>query len=661
MNRVLTKSTFKLGLECPNKLYYTKKENEFANQKQDNPFLQALASGGFQVEELAKLHYPEGILVEDKESDNTYDYSEKIATTNLLLEAENVVIFEAAFQFQNLFIRVDILEKKGNNINLIEVKSKSFQEGNPKKEVKYNSDWKFYLFDVAFQKYVIEKSFPSFKVTPYLMLADKKKTSTINGLNQLFRVTKKTDMRTGVTSSISKLNNIEEESVLSRVDITEIIYKIEIGEHRILEKYGFEDAIQLLSKAYQENRFFDYDLNFQACKRCEFKTTSEELHLKSGFKNCFSKKLNWTELDFNEPTIFEISKLHHTKTKYFSDKLILKLGDTDDKEFCPKNESSQVLDGWSLYERQIIQKGKAIKKDTEPKVLNEKLKKEIDSWKLPLNFIDFETSMVALPFYAGQKPNEKVVFQFSHHIYHEDGHIEHANEFINLKPGFFPNFQFVRELKNALATNNGTVFQFSPFENTTLNQIKIQLEESSEADKEELIKFIKTLTTPPKDTSYKGEIWTPDRGIVDLCEVIKAYYYNPHTKGSNSIKDVLPAVFKTSKFVSNKYSKPIKDLSITSKNFKDDKIWLTKENGQDVDPYKSLGKIHEDQDDTLMLIGELDEINNGGAALTAYGRCQYTDMSDMDRKKIQNALLKYCELDTLAMVMIYEHLIEITL
>lgn len=661
MNRVLTKSIFKLGLECPNKLYYTKKENEFANQKQDNPFLQALASGGFQVEELAKLHYPEGVLVEDKKSDNTYAYAEKIATTNLLLEAENVVIFEAAFQFQNLFIRVDILEKKGNNINLIEVKSKSFEKGNPKKEVKYNSDWKFHLFDVAFQKYVVEKSFPSFKVTPYLMLADKNKTSTINGLNQLFRVTKKTDNRTGVTSRISKLNNVEEESVLSRVDISEIIYKIEIGEHRILEHYGFEDAIQLLSKAYQENRFFDYDLNFQACKRCEFKTTAEEFDLKSGFKNCFSKKLSWTELDFNEPTIFEISKLHHTKTKYFSDKLILKLVDTDDEEFCPKNESSKVLDGWSLYERQIIQKDKAINKDTEPKVLKEKLKKEIDSWTLPLNFIDFETSMVALPFYSGQKPNEKVVFQFSHHIYHEDGHIEHANQFINLKPGFFPNFQFVRELKKALAINDGTVFQFSPFENTTLNQIKIQLEESSEADKDELIKFIKSLTTPSKDTSYKGEIWTPDRGIVDLCEVIKAYYYNPLTRGSNSIKDVLPAVLKTSKFVINKFSKPIKDLNLTSKNFNDNKIWLTKENGKVVDPYKSLGKIHKDQDDTLTLIGELDEINNGGAALTAYGRCQYKDMSDMERKDIQNALLKYCELDTLAMVMIYEHLREITL
>ena len=46
--KVLSKSRFKLGLECPNKLFFTGKE-EYANQKSENPFLKALASGGFQL------------------------------------------------------------------------------------------------------------------------------------------------------------------------------------------------------------------------------------------------------------------------------------------------------------------------------------------------------------------------------------------------------------------------------------------------------------------------------------------------------------------------------------------------------------------------------------------------------------------------------------
>ena len=95
--RVLTKSRFKLGLECPNKLYYTHKEKEYANNKSSNPFLEALASGGFQVEELARLHYSNGILIEDSTDPANYDYFEKVAQTKALLQQENVVIFEAAF------------------------------------------------------------------------------------------------------------------------------------------------------------------------------------------------------------------------------------------------------------------------------------------------------------------------------------------------------------------------------------------------------------------------------------------------------------------------------------------------------------------------------------------------------------------------------------
>jgi hypothetical protein len=40
--------------------------------------------------------------------------------------------------------------------------------------------------------------------------------------------------------------------------------------------------------------------------------------------------------------------------------------------------------------------------------------------------------------------------------------------------------------------------------------------------------------------------------------------------------------------------------------------------------------------------------------MTAYARLQFEDMSEYERQEVRRALLKYCELDTLAMVMIYE-------
>ena len=54
--RYLTKSRFKLALNCPTKLYYTKKEHEYGDQCNVDLFLQSLADGGFQVGELAKFY-----------------------------------------------------------------------------------------------------------------------------------------------------------------------------------------------------------------------------------------------------------------------------------------------------------------------------------------------------------------------------------------------------------------------------------------------------------------------------------------------------------------------------------------------------------------------------------------------------------------------------
>jgi hypothetical protein len=291
-------------------------------------------------------------------------------------------------------------------------------------------------------------------------------------------------------------------------------------------------------------------------------------------------------------------------------------------------------------------------------VLKNELKEEMDTWVFPLNFIDFETSTVALPFYAGQKPYEQVAFQFSHHIYHEDGRIEHATQFINSEAGVYPNFLFARALKEALSKNSGSVFKFATHENTIVNAITEQLELSNEVDKGKIIDFLKTISHSKGE--YKGMPWQGKRDMIDLCRVIKDYYYNPNTKGSNSIKKVLPAVFQSSSFVKRKYQKPISEISLSSMNFESSKVWLSSdENGNILDPYRSLPKPFEEFNDKFHVISDLEDISDGGAALTAYGKLQYSEMDNKERLAITDSLLRYCELDTLAMVMIYEHLKEL--
>ena len=119
MPRYLTKSRFKLALGCPAKLFYTGKP-QYPDAKKDDAFLEALAEGGYQVGALAKCYYPQGVDITER------GYDIPLLKTKDLLGKENVVIFEAAFQYKNLFIRADIIEKLGNRINLIKVKAKSY-------------------------------------------------------------------------------------------------------------------------------------------------------------------------------------------------------------------------------------------------------------------------------------------------------------------------------------------------------------------------------------------------------------------------------------------------------------------------------------------------------------------------------------------------------
>jgi len=653
--RYLTKSRYKLGLECPNKLFFTKKANEFLNLKSEDSFLMDLASGGFQVEELARMHYPEGILVEELDA---YDYEVLAANTTGLLKRDNVVIFEAAFIYEGLFIRTDILVKKGNQIELIEVKAKSYHPNDNHEFAGKNgaikSTWKPYLFDLAFQKYVVKKSNPNYNVTPYLMLADKSKTTTIDGLNQKFRITKNTNERTGIIKHIDKLSHPEKESVLSKINMSHLISRIENGEDRVIESLDFEESINTLYNFYSADKYFNYPVEGGKCKKCEFRGSLNNApsNLKSGFEYCWSKQLNLGNDFFKKPNLFDIWDFRSwQKIKDPNDILLEKV--SKDHIGGVKLESGKI----SRTERQWIQIEKSIRGETSPYVLKEELKEEMASWKYPLNFIDFETSTVPLPFFAGQKPYEQVAFQFSHHIYHKDGTIEHASEFISTEPGVYPNFLFARALMEALSKNNGSVFKFASHENTIVNAIIEQLIQSNEADKDELIVFLKSISHSKKNITQ--ETWKGERDMIDLCKVIKHFYYNPLTNGSNSIKKVLPAVFETSTFIREKYSKPIGQINLGSKNFQKSKIWLEEIDNKIQDPYLSLPKIFNEHTPDFELISEMEELADGGAALTAFGKLQYTDMSIEERKAITNSLLRYCELDTLAMVMIYEHLREI--
>ena len=136
---MLSKSRFLAGLQCPLRLWYQCYDRKLATPA--SPTQQAIFDMGHEVGLLATKIYPAGLFV----SEDYMHHPEAQKTTESAITNPDVpAIFEGAFVFDDIRIRVDILERLNNDRwNMIEVKSATSA-----KEV--------YINDAAIQYYVLK-------------------------------------------------------------------------------------------------------------------------------------------------------------------------------------------------------------------------------------------------------------------------------------------------------------------------------------------------------------------------------------------------------------------------------------------------------------------------------------------------------------------------
>ena len=668
MTRYLTKSKFKSGLECVTKLYYTGKKNEYADQKIDDKFLQALAEGGHQTGALSLFEFCDNPIGEDIIVE-TLDFEDSIRITNEKLSRPGrVVIAEAAFKYNHLFIRADIVVKNGNVIDLYEVKAKSWNSEEEselnfisyagKKNEGVSSKWTPYLYDVAFQKYVITKAFPEYTVNSHLLLVDKAKKATVNGLNQIFQIVKDGDR---VSVDIS---NVRKEhlgaSILAKVKTDSILDKIwnqYIVPSTLNQEFTFEEFVHYCEDIYVRDERVFSPLTM-GCKDCTFRVKpGKDDGKKDGRMECWKHITKYADNLLNKPWTIDVWQGRLDTALQEGVYLMEKLEKTDLGTDKPSS-----VPGLDQFSRRVKQVEKVKNNDSTYFFDKENFDKEVASWQWPLNHIDFETSTSALPFYQGKTPYSGVAFQWSHHVMHEDGRIEHVGEYINFDKGVFPNLEFVRTLKQSLSRNNGTIFRYHNHENTYLRMIYGQIVsgelEVAEPEKTELLSFIDKITRhkPDGKTYVSG-----NRNMVDLYELVQRYYYSPYSNGKVGLKFVLPSIINDVPFLKEKYGKKGvygKNLTIKSINF-DDHQWI--DPAFNNDPYKTLPTIFEgyDRDELDEYFDDMDGIADGGAALSAYAYLQYTHIPEDIRLKLKEALLRYCELDTMAMCFLVEGMMRL--
>lgn len=157
-------------------------------------------------------------------------------------------------------------------------------------------------------------------------------------------------------------------------------------------------------------------------------------------------------------------------------------------------------------------------KDLPPHINKEAIKSLLDSMTYPVYFLDFESYSEAIPSNNGQKPYQQMAFQYSLHIMHENGTLEHK-EYLS-EPCSDPRRGVAEQLCADIPMGACSVAYNMSFERSVIEKMALiypDLEEHLMS----LHANMKDLMIPFKNKDY----------------------YEKALKGSYSIKAVLPTLF----------------------------------------------------------------------------------------------------------------------
>ena len=138
---MLSKTRFGAGLQCLKQLFLGSYSRELADPVDESQ--QALFDTGSAVGKLARQRFPEGRLI----TEDYFEHQQAVASTSAVIADRSVpAIYEAAFTFERIRVRADILTRVyGSSFDLVEVKSST--------RVKPE-----HIPDVAVQLYVLKGS-----------------------------------------------------------------------------------------------------------------------------------------------------------------------------------------------------------------------------------------------------------------------------------------------------------------------------------------------------------------------------------------------------------------------------------------------------------------------------------------------------------------------
>lgn len=607
--RTLSKSDFKVARNCPTKLFY--QESGYASVNDFDPYLALLAQGGYMIEQLAKARYPSG-----RDMGDSRDSALGWAATAEAIRSGDVTLFEATLLNGRRLARVDILERRGNVLRLIEVKAKSwdsdknreltdqgkprvFRNGKGGKNIA--ADWRKYLEDVTYQCLLLESLFPEFQVEPFLCLVDKSARCITDALPEHFDIVR--DAGPDGHTRLVSVSLVGDASLAAREQLT---IELPVREEVEMLRNEVQQATAMLLASYEPVFSRIPSPIGTGCRDCEYRIPQSAVRAgqRSGFAEC------WGSLASVEPSILELTQVSRLPN---IDALITAgVGLLD----IPDNVVNALAAGGSTALRQWLQ---ITHTRSEQAFVGNGLRPALESAVYPLHFLDFEAARTAVPFHAGMRPYGLLAFQWSCHVIDAPGAPLRHLEWINTDRAW-PNEAFARSLARAIGTS-GTILTWSPFEKSTLKTVRDELAGRGLLDAE--LQHLFALVDDASPASAR---------LLDMNRLAATEYFHPGMGGRTSIKVVLDALWKSDGDMRQQF------FDLTGKR-----------GDSETGPYAAL--------EPLVIAGVEQEVAEGTAAIRAYEAIMFG--AERHDAAVQAAwrqlLLEYCKLDTLAMVLIWEN------
>jgi hypothetical protein len=200
-----------------------------------------------------------------------------------------------------------------------------------------------------------------------------------------------------------------------------------------------------------------------------------------------------------ERSIYELNNIRDKKIQTLRDDGIYKIAD--------------IPEDFKLSEYQQLQQLSVIK--DEPIIDWDNINETLESLEFPLYFFDYETLPFAVPRVNGYKPHQHTPVQYSLHVLHKNGDLEH---FEYLAESLEKPQKLIESMKKYIETKGTLVSWYASFEKTRNKEMA------------ELYPEYKDFLVDINDRTF------------DLMDIFKKDYVDAQFLGSQSIKKVQPVL-----------------------------------------------------------------------------------------------------------------------